>query len=246
MLFLVLAAFADVDVDHCSLSDGKNGIYKGHRNVPLLLLFPLHHSSHEAFQIQTSLSLLIALLSSLSSFELHHHNLFLKHSLIKMKTSIFSAVAFASLAIAAPFSSRQEQTARIELEIEPDTFVQDDVPLDVLFSTADNPRLDSGISARVVSPDGVECQAFDDNENPLGPPFGEEPVQFSDTLVAIGAYFCSASSNNNGNHGHNGNSTGDNNINNQGQARIQLETSPDTFVQEEIPIGVEVSTRGEF
>lgn len=165
-----------------------------------------------------------------------------------MKASIFSAFVLAGLAIAAPHSSPSQQTARIQLEIEPDTFVQDEIPLDVRFSTENNPRIDSGISASVVSPDGVECQAFDANGDPLGPPFGEEPVQFADMPVAISAYFCSASNNNrDGYHGRPHEVHGVDSVGRaQGKARIQLETESDTFVQEEIPIGVKVSTKGEF
>jgi hypothetical protein len=158
-----------------------------------------------------------------------------------MKASIISALVLSGFAVAAPLSSRQGQTARIELEIESDTFVQDEVPLDVLFNTVDNPRLAEGISASVVSPDGVHCQAFDANQQPLGAPFGSSAVRFAQDPVAIGAYFCSARSR--------GDNSGDSRVDDkmsaaQGQARIQLETSSDTFVQEEIPIGVKVSTKG--
>lgn len=161
-----------------------------------------------------------------------------------MKASIISALVLAGFAAAAPLSSRQEQTARIELETEPDTFVQGEVPLDVRFDTAENPRLAKGISASVVSPDGVQCQAFGANGQPLGAPFGDSAVQFSDEPVAIGAYLCSAGGR--ADNAQDDNRVDDCNKQGQGQARIQLETSSDTFVQEEIPIGAKVSTKGKF
>lgn len=159
-----------------------------------------------------------------------------------MKASIISAIALASVATAAPLVTRQAQAARIELEIESDTFIQGEIPLNVAFRTTENPRLARGISASVVTPDGVRCQAFDVNEQPLGAPFGDVAVQFSDEPVEILGYICKAGGNNDDAQ----DDVNDNVEVGQGQARIQLEVESDTFVQEEIPVGVEVSTDGEY
>lgn len=154
-----------------------------------------------------------------------------------MKVSILSAVALAGFAIAAPLYSRQPQTVRIELQIEEDTFIQENIPIGAVVHTDDNPRLAEGMSARVVSPEGIRCQAFGENDEPLGEPFDEERVQFAAEPIPIGAYFCSPKEN--------GDDEDCEDEREQGNARIQLETSSNTFVQKEVPIGKEVSTKGE-
>ncbi|KAI9702941.1 MAG: hypothetical protein M1836_008155 [Candelina mexicana] len=163
-----------------------------------------------------------------------------------MKSFTLSATTIALLATLSSAVPTTPPVVNIELEIESDTFIQDTVPFNVLFKTANNRRLASGLDATIQGTKGipddskVACQAFDANNKPLGGPFTKEnEATFSTNgqAVPIAAYLCS-----NMNAQSPRSDTGDNkafaaNTGIKSSARIQLEFESDGFIQGEVPIG---------
>jgi len=120
--------------------------------------------------------------------------------------SILISSFLVSAALAAPFVAR-DSTAIIQLKTgDGDTSVQATVPLDTIYSTADNNQVQVGVNAFVVEA-GPTCHAFSDNAalKPLGNDFtntvngvftssnGAGDVGSNNQGVPIGAFFCSLS-----------------------------------------------------
>lgn len=87
--------------------------------------------------------------------------------------------------------------ANIQLDIDPDTTIQQEIAIGVKVTTAEVPRLATGIDAilqgatGVVDPNAISCQAFDEADKPLGGPFTtEEEAVFGAQPVQIGAFLC--------------------------------------------------------
>jgi hypothetical protein len=110
-----------------------------------------------------------------------------------MKVSVISALVLASFAVASSPQRRQENTARLEIEIESDTFTQEEIPLDTAMTAAKNPRIKSAQSLSITEPDNVKCQAYAPDGTAMKTPFDTKTtVDLADDPVAVGTYYCTA------------------------------------------------------
>lgn len=147
---------------------------------------------------------------------------------------IASASLFAAVGLAVPVPASGESVQIVVKTGDGDSAVGLTVTLNQVVSTADNRGAAAGVAASIDDP-SVTCQAFRDNAGtvPLGSPFtAAAPASFSatssggtesnpDDAVAIGAFFCAASSA--GPH-------------TAASARLQLEIESDTFIQRDVPV----------
>ncbi|OXV12224.1 hypothetical protein Egran_00015 [Elaphomyces granulatus] len=123
-----------------------------------------------------------------------------------MKSFLISSCLVSAI-LAAPFIAR-DSSAIIQLKTgDGDASVQVTVPLDTVFSTANDGQAQVGVNAFVVKPTGATCHAFSDNAalKPLGSDFtdtvdgvftstnGAGEVGSANQGVPIGAFFCSLS-----------------------------------------------------
>ncbi|KAN0078638.1 hypothetical protein V8E54_005151 [Elaphomyces granulatus] len=123
-----------------------------------------------------------------------------------MKSFLISS-CLVSAVLAAPFIAR-DSSAIIQLKTgDGDTSVQVTVPLDTVFSTANDAEAKVGVNAFIVEPTSATCHAFSDNAalKPLGNDFtntitgvftnsnGAGDVGSDNQGVPIGAFFCSLS-----------------------------------------------------
>ena len=174
-----------------------------------------------------------------------------------MKSTTISAATIALLVSLTSAAPTTQAVVRIQLETEIETFVQDTVPFNVLFKTANKRRLDSGLEAKIVGTTGipdsskVSCQAFDANNKPLGAPFTtvtDGVFSTNGQPVPIDAYLCSNMGGETpaSNMGANGAAVPKVDTQSSTTARIELEFDSDGFIQEEIPIGQLVLTKSKY
>lgn len=188
-------------------------------------------------------------------------------------TLVTSTILFSTLAFALPtMKSRTDQTVNIKLETSDDSadeFTTQDIPLGVKFYTSQNPQLTMGTSVSVngapasINQVAISCTIFGSGDHILGV-FGPNTFKFSQEPVAISAIDCEITSSSSG-----GNPTSTVSvlspvgtdsavpINNPGTvlpplgtgsnlggfANIQLDIDSETTIQQQIAIGVEVSTK---